>query len=52
MDVDGIIEYKFWDKNSAQERAAKIVGAFEKDNKQQQTSVAIGRIELVPLGGK
>lgn len=32
---DGTIKYKFWDKNSAQERAAKILGVFERDNKQR-----------------
>ena len=35
FDVDGTIEYKFWDKNSAQERAAKIAGAFDRDHKQK-----------------
>lgn len=32
---DGSIKYKFWDKNSAQERASKVIGLFEKDNKQK-----------------
>lgn len=35
FDVDGSIKYKFWDKNSAQERGAKILGAFERDNAQK-----------------
>lgn len=35
VDIDGNIEYKFWDKNSAQERASKIHGLFERDNKQK-----------------
>lgn len=34
FDLDGSIKYKFWDKNSAQERAAKVLGAFERTNKQ------------------
>lgn len=35
VDEFGRIEYKFWDKNSALERGAKILGMFEKDNKQK-----------------
>lgn len=35
IDEYGRIEYKFWDKNSALERASKILGLFEKDNKQK-----------------
>lgn len=35
VDDKGAIKYKFWDKNSAQERAGKIIGAFGKDHKQQ-----------------
>jgi phage terminase small subunit len=40
IDRDGAIKYKFWDKNSAQERAAKIVGAFERDNEQKNGDAA------------
>ena len=35
IDKDGVIEYKFWDKNSALEKAAKVQGLYEKDNKQR-----------------
>jgi len=35
IDEFGRIEYKFWDKNSALERAAKILGLFERDNSQK-----------------
>lgn len=35
VDKDGVVKYKFWDKNSAQERASKILGEFEKDNRQR-----------------
>lgn len=35
IDEYGRIEYKFWDKNSALERGAKIVGLFKKDNEQK-----------------
>jgi hypothetical protein len=35
IDEYGRIEYKFWDKNSALERAAKILGLFKKDNEQK-----------------
>ncbi|CDN87344.1 Terminase small subunit [Hydrogenophaga intermedia] len=40
VDEFGRIEYKFWDKNSALERAAKILGLFEKDNQQKGASLA------------
>lgn len=49
FDIDGSIKYKFWDKNSAQERAAKINGAFERDNKQKTDPLAD---LLKSLGGK
>lgn len=35
IDEYGRIEYKFWDKNSAQERLFKHKGLFEQDNKQK-----------------
>jgi len=35
VSFDGSIKYKFWDKNSALDRACKIIGAFERDNKQK-----------------
>lgn len=31
----GFIKYKFWDKNAALEKANKILGQYEKDNKQK-----------------
>lgn len=40
IDDLGRIKYKFWDKNSALERAAKILGAFKKDNEQLQDPLA------------
>lgn len=49
IDEYGRIEYKFWDKNSALERAAKILGLFKKDNEQKPPAIAVGRIELAPL---
>lgn len=49
IDIDGKIKYKFWDKNSAHERAAKILGEFERDNSQKTDPLT----ELVKsLGGK
>lgn len=33
--ADGEIEYKFWDKNSALEKAMKHLGEYGKDNKQK-----------------
>jgi phage terminase small subunit len=35
IDAKGVIKYRFWDKNAALEKAAKILGLFEKDNKQK-----------------
>ena len=39
VDKDGVIKYKFWDKNSAIEKAAKIQGLYEKDNDQHAAPV-------------
>lgn len=44
IDEFGRIEYKFWDKNNAQERLFKHKGLFEKDNKQQQATVGVVRL--------
>lgn len=35
IDEFGRIKYKFWDKNGALDKAAKILGMYEKDNKQK-----------------
>lgn len=35
IDEYGRIEYKFWDKNSALDKAGKILGLYELDNKQK-----------------
>jgi phage terminase small subunit len=40
IDAEGKIKYKLWDKNSALERAAKILGLFEKDNRQKTDPLA------------
>jgi hypothetical protein len=40
IDDLGRIRYKFWDKNASLERAAKILGAFKKDNEQQVDPLA------------
>lgn len=40
MDEFGRIEYKFWDKNSALEKAARMLGLFEKDNRQKTDPLA------------
>lgn len=39
IDEYGRIEYKFWDKNAAVEKAMKHLGLYEKDNAQQPTVV-------------
>lgn len=35
VDKDGVIKYKFWDKNSAIDKAAKVQGLYEADNSQK-----------------
>ena len=35
VDKDGVVKYKFWDKNSALDKAAKFQGLYEKDNEQK-----------------
>lgn len=48
IDEFGRIKYKFWDKNSALDKAAKILGMYEKDNKQKSDPL----VELIKgLGG-
>lgn len=41
VDKDGAIKYKFWDKNSAIDKAAKVQGLYEKDNDQKKDPVTI-----------
>lgn len=40
IDDLGRIEYQFWDKNVSLERAAKLLGLFEKDNGQKADALA------------
>lgn len=40
IDEYGRIEYKFWDKNAALEKAAKIKGLYEVDNKQKRDALS------------
>lgn len=40
VDKDGGIKYKFWDKNSAIEKAAKVQGLYQKDNEQKVEGIA------------
>lgn len=51
IDEYGRIEYKFWDKNSALEKAAKHLGLFEKDNGQKAVPL-VGEVRLVGLAPK
>lgn len=48
IDEYGRIEYKFWDKNSAQDRLFKHKGLFKEDNDQAKP-VVFTEIRLVPL---
>jgi phage terminase small subunit len=48
IDEYGRIRYKFWDKNAALINAAKILGLFAADNK-QQLPVLVGEVRLVAL---
>lgn len=50
IDEYGRIEYKFWDKNTALEKAMKHLGLYEADNQQQPTTVT--KIELVGVRPK
>ena len=49
IDAKGTIKYRFWDKNSALDKAAKHLGLFEKDNNQQNSPM---RELLASLGGR
>lgn len=49
IDRFGAIKYKFWDKNSALERAAKIRGMFDEDNR-QKAPVVVSEVRLIGLG--
>lgn len=49
VDKDGGIKYKFWDKNSAIEKAAKIQGLYLKDNEQAAAAKASISIEFVSV---
>lgn len=40
MDEFGRIKYKFWDKNSALDKALRVLGLFEKDHKQKNDAIA------------
>jgi phage terminase small subunit len=40
IDPTGRIKYKFWDKNSALDKAARISGLYEKDNNQRTDSLS------------
>jgi hypothetical protein len=51
IDEYGRIEYKFWDKNSAQERLFKHKGLFKEDN-EQSTPTVFAKIELVGVRPK
>ena len=49
VDKDGVIKYKFWDKNSALEKAAKVQGLYEKDN--EQKPAAVTNVTTVKVSG-
>ncbi len=57
IDEFGRIEYKFWDKNSALEKAAKVLGLYELDNKQKAdpfkalADAVTGNVQGVAKGG-
>ena len=48
IDDKGAIKYKFWDKNSALDKALKVQGLYEKDNEQKNDPL---RELLKSLGG-
>lgn len=47
IDEYGRIEYKFWDKNSAIDKAMKHLGLFNEDNSQKPA--VVHTVQLVPL---
>lgn len=57
VDEYGRLEYKFWDKNSALEKAAKVLGLYELDNKQKTdplkalVDAVTGNVQGVAKGG-
>jgi len=56
VDKDGVVKYKFWDKNSALDKAAKFQGLYEKDNEQKSDPLtallqAIGGAVIGPRNG-
>lgn len=52
IDEFGRIEYKFWDKNAALDKAMKHLGLFEKDNDQGGRAPTVTEIRLVGLKPK
>jgi phage terminase small subunit len=51
IDEYGRIEYQFWDKGAALEKAAKIKGLFKEDNDQKAVPL-VGEVRLVGLTPK
>jgi phage terminase small subunit len=51
IDDMGRIKYKFWDKNSAADRAARMLGLYEKDNRQKAGDVIEALRALVLADG-
>lgn len=51
IDEYGRIEYKFWDKNAALDKASKITGLYKEDNEQQKP-LTFTKIELVGVRPK
>lgn len=47
IDELGRIEYQFWDKNAALDKAMKYLGLYERDNQQQQGGLLALRDALV-----
>lgn len=47
VDECGKLKYKLWDKGAAQEKLAKVLGVYEKDNEQKAPTVTT--VRLIPL---
>ena len=47
VDEYGKLKYKLWDKGAAQEKLAKVLGVYEKDNEQKAPTVTT--VRLIPL---
>lgn len=51
VDEYGKLKYKLWDKGAAQEKLAKVLGVYEKDNRQQSLSTVEALTAIFQVAG-